>query len=167
LAPATWEFTLPGFPTYEPLNLPLPPLRSVDSVRYLDVNDSPTVLDESLYRVSMASEPGAIGILHTGQWPSWLSVVNAVIVRYEAGYDTLPGLIHAALLTLIDDFYNQRDIKADMTLTTLLNAASFGDDFGMYGVRPPCIPLFSAWEELAAAENDDELIAEDDADIVV
>jgi hypothetical protein len=94
-------------------------------------------------------------------------VVNAVIVRYEAGYDTLPGLIHAALLTLIDDFYNQRDIKADMTLTTLLNAASFGDDFGMYGVRPPCIPLFSAWEELAAAENDDELIAEDDADIVV
>src|SRR5262245_36909533 len=53
----TWELSLDCFPRRE-IRIPLPPLQSVDSVKYDDVNGVEQTLSPSLYTVDTRSVPG-------------------------------------------------------------------------------------------------------------
>lgn len=70
------------------LRLPFPPLRSVTSVKYDDVNGVEQTLDPSLYMVFGGSSSQSGIILKSGaSWPALASRADAIRVRFVAGYD--------------------------------------------------------------------------------
>jgi len=81
----TWEYVLDGFPTGG-IVLPMPPLQSVTSIKYIDTDGTQQTLDALLYAVDTDSEPGLVVPAYGESWPSTRDEVNAVRVRFVAGY---------------------------------------------------------------------------------
>ena len=106
---ATWDWFLDGFcPSF---SVPLPPLQSVTSIKYLDTTGTEQTLASSTYRVDAVSEPGRIALDYGKSWPSTHPVINAVTVRFVAGYGAaaaVPEPIRQAILILIGELYEQR-----------------------------------------------------------
>ena len=103
---ATWDWMMDGF--CNTFMVPLPPLQSVTSIKYLDTAGAEQTLASSTYRVDAVSEPGRIALDYGQSWPSTYPVINAVTVRFVAGYTTVPEPIRWALLMLINELYEQR-----------------------------------------------------------
>jgi uncharacterized phiE125 gp8 family phage protein len=105
LVTQTWDLVLDAFPLpnarpeCEAANrkaailLPLPPLQSVTSVKYLDANGVQQTLDPTAYQVDTRSEPGELMPAYGTQWPTARSgAANAVTVRFVAGYGPPPAV---------------------------------------------------------------------------
>jgi uncharacterized phiE125 gp8 family phage protein len=109
----TWELTLDTFPPNE-LRLPKPPLIEVVSVTYDEADGDPIVLPASAYTVDDQSEPA--WILPDGTWPATFAGVNAVRIRFRAGYlnqasppaANVPDDIRHAVLLAIGDAFDHR-----------------------------------------------------------
>lgn len=86
LAPQTWEYVLDAFPD-GPFQIPLPPLLEVEAISYVDSEgDLQTLTEDEDYRVDEVSEPGWVSPVEG--WPSTLDTINAVTVRFRAGYES-------------------------------------------------------------------------------
>lgn len=111
----TWEITLDEFPTNE-IELKKPPLIEVVSVKYDDGNGDEMTLDPSGYVVDGISEPGWVVL--SGNWPTTFDSINAVRVRFRAGYldsgvspaeENVPLDIKQAIMLEVGTFYAQRE----------------------------------------------------------
>jgi uncharacterized phiE125 gp8 family phage protein len=120
LVTQTWELTIDTFPLHE-IKVPLPPLQSVSSIKYDDADGNEQTLTAATdYFVDTSSEPGWI-VPATGGWPtSIFAGINAVRVRFVAGYDpttdsppdlraNVPTAIKQGMLLLIGQFYEHRE----------------------------------------------------------
>ncbi len=110
LALATYEFFLDGFPAAE-IEVPRSPLVSVDSVNFVAPNGSEVTVSPSEYEVDTASPTGWI-VPHAGfSWPETMKRINAVRIRFVAGYapDDVPGSLKEAILQLAAWWYEQRE----------------------------------------------------------
>jgi uncharacterized phiE125 gp8 family phage protein len=67
------------------IRLPISPLHEVESVNYVDP-DTGTVLAVDQYEVDTISQPGWVMPVENG-WPGSMSTINAVRVRFVAGYE--------------------------------------------------------------------------------
>jgi uncharacterized phiE125 gp8 family phage protein len=107
----TFDLKLDGFPDL--IELPMPPVTAITSITYVDANGDTQTLSSSLYRTDLPSGPKAqrarIEPAYGQVWPSTRAVVNAVTVRFVAGYSTYPGSILAAMKLLIGHWYEQRE----------------------------------------------------------
>jgi uncharacterized phiE125 gp8 family phage protein len=81
----TWELVLDGFPSGG-IVLPLPPLQSVTSIKYIDTDGTQQTLSSSLYDLDSDTEPGMVAPAYGESWPSTRDEINAVRVRYVAGF---------------------------------------------------------------------------------
>lgn len=117
---ATWDWMLDALGGT--LYAPMPPLQSVTSIKYLDTTGVEQTLASSTYRVDAVSEPGRIALDYGQVWPSTYPVVNAVTVRFVAGYTTVPEPIRQAVLILVGELYEQRQDSASYQV----NAVPFG-----------------------------------------
>lgn len=107
------------------IDLPLPPLRSVRSVSYVDASGVTQILATNQY-TPMANRPrGLIVPTYDATWPDVRSQVEAITVRFVAGYTdftdtstspnatvTGPGIpddIRQALLLLVGHWYENRE----------------------------------------------------------
>jgi uncharacterized phiE125 gp8 family phage protein len=81
----TLEIVLDGFPSGG-IELYCPPIQSVASIKYIDTDGVEQTLDPLLYAVDDDSEPGLVVPAYGESWPSTRDQVNAVRVRYVAGY---------------------------------------------------------------------------------
>jgi len=113
LATQTIEAYLPAFPGEDRFELPLPPLQSVTSVKYKDsVGTETTMTVGTYYLVDNESNVGGIVLPYGHTWPNFTEYpVNAVKVRYTAGYNSLnplPKAIKQAMCLLIDYWYDNR-----------------------------------------------------------
>jgi uncharacterized phiE125 gp8 family phage protein len=123
LTPQTFDLFYDSFPIvcgYESkpgIKLPLRPVLSVDSVNYVDPDsETETVLATSEYAVDTTE--GDFGWIEPGEsgWPSTLSTLNAVRVRFTAGWPLVdspevyggPPSLKLAALLLLRDYYDQR-----------------------------------------------------------
>jgi uncharacterized phiE125 gp8 family phage protein len=86
IMPQTWELTLDAFP--EAFELTRTPVQSITSVKYFDENGALQVLSNTLYAVDTADDFGYAYVVpaYNGEWPATLGQINAVVVRYVAGY---------------------------------------------------------------------------------
>lgn len=125
----TWDLLLPGFPRAHVIELPLAPLQTVVSVTYYDASDSQQTLAVSEYQVvAPAGERCARGWIElkaTKSWPSTYDRLDAVRVRFTAGYGTtaaaVPTLLRQAMLLDIGALNEHREeLIADRGLSTLL-----------------------------------------------
>jgi uncharacterized phiE125 gp8 family phage protein len=107
----TWDYFLDGFAS-DCIELPLPPLISVTSVKYIDNNGATQTLATTEYEVDTAAEPGIVRLGFGKSWPGTRPKANAVIVRFVAGYagvNSLPGPIKSACLLVIGELYERRE----------------------------------------------------------
>ena len=129
-----WDLVLDEFPTSE-IKIPLPPLISIDSVRYDDTAGDEQTVSSLDYYVDNSSEPG--WIVPVTSWPSTIDAVNSVRIRFTAGYtpDTsvsppdqaanIPFNIKAGLLLLIGNLFENRE---ENVAGTIANKLPFGVD---------------------------------------
>jgi uncharacterized phiE125 gp8 family phage protein len=80
----TWRLTLDAFTPA--IKLPMPPLASVESVKFYDVDGVLQTLSPLDYIVDSASEPGYVVPAPGKQWPATQSRINAVEIQYVCGY---------------------------------------------------------------------------------
>lgn len=112
LVSQTWELSLDRFPRAE-IQLPFAPLQSVVSIKYYAPNGIEQTVSVGDYEVDAASEPGWV-IPGTSGWPSTLDAINAVRVRFIAGYGDaadVPAPIKAAVLLRVGDLYANREAQ--------------------------------------------------------
>lgn len=102
----TWELILDRFP--DDLRIPLPPLQSVQSITYVDEGGVEQTLPPDQYTVDNVNEPGWVVVGPNG-WPDTGDYINAVRVRFVAGYDPVPHAVKVAMLLLIGHWYENRE----------------------------------------------------------
>jgi len=110
----SWEIYLDEFPTGNPtyeVEMPLPPLSAVASVKYYDSDDQLQTLSSDEYHVDTKRKPGRL--VAVDDWPDTYDRPNAVTIAFTAGYgasgDTVPTPIKQAILLLIGEMYENRE----------------------------------------------------------
>lgn len=117
LVDQTWELVFDEFPDNE-IQIPKPPLIEVVSVKYDDTAGDEQTIDPGDYSVDNVSEPGWVLPQSSGSWPSTFDGINAVRIRFRAGYvdssspsGEVPGDIKAGLLLLLGSLYEHRETQ--------------------------------------------------------
>lgn len=118
LVEQTWELRLDGFPGCwgwlggEAIDLPLPPLRSVTSVTYLDSGGTTQTLPAEDYQVIGLGGDAAASIVPAfgKTWPSTRLQPESVAVRFVCGYASgqIPEPIIGAMHLLIGHWFENR-----------------------------------------------------------
>lgn len=118
----TWDLKLEDWPSGDELRIPLPPLQSVTSVKYLDQDGAESTMDSADYIVDTASEPGRIVLAWDATWPSSTTLypANPITVRFVAGYgdagSDVPQAIRQAMLLMIGEWYENRENAGEARL---------------------------------------------------
>ena len=95
------------------VELPLPPLQSVDSVTLYNVSDAATVLDESAWQADLPGGRVFLKDVHPG-----LRARNGAAIAFTAGYgdaDAVPPPIKTAILLTVAALYDHRGADAAPT----------------------------------------------------
>ena len=93
--------------------LPRPPLSSVTSITYLDVDGASQTLAATLYDVDTDTEPGLVTRGFNDTWPLTQDIHHAVTVTFVAGYGAattnVPEAIRGAIMLLVGHWYDNRN----------------------------------------------------------
>lgn len=104
------------------IDLPRPPILSVDAVRYFDFAGDVQVVDPSLYVVSLGT-PARIQPQYSTVWPIARPTIDAVQVDFTSGYgadgSAVPATIRQAMLLCISHWYNNREWVSDGSFATV------------------------------------------------
>jgi len=92
------------------IEIPVPPLLGITSVKYYDTSNALTTMSSSLYEVDGDGSiaPAVLPAVGTS-WPSTYARANAVIVEWTAGYATVPSCVIEWMLRIIADAYANRE----------------------------------------------------------
>lgn len=115
----TWDLYLDAFPTEndKEIKIPKPPLIQVVHVAYSDSTGNEQYVSANDYYVDSVSEPGWVVLQGGASWPSTLDAINAVRIRFRAGYVSanspdspdVPDDIKAALKLSLGSLYENRE----------------------------------------------------------
>ena len=103
--------------------LPRPPLQSIVSVKYLNIEAVLTTLDTAVYEADVSSDPGNLRLKYNQVWPEVLSHQDVVTVEFRAGYgepSQLPFDVKHGLRQLIAHMYFHRMPVITGTIATEL-----------------------------------------------
>ena len=123
----TWRLTLDRFPEGA-IVVPLPPLGSVASVKYVDGDFALQTLDPADYVVRPYETPGEIVPARGMTWPSALAEPDAVQVEFTCGYgapDAVPEAIRRAVLLLVGTLYANRETVAPVAMQEVPQTATW------------------------------------------
>ena len=123
----TWTLSLDGFPACRHIDLMLPPVQSVTSVQYYDLDGTQQTLNASKYQVDTASEPGRI-ILAPSETAFPLTQTyrqgDTVEVVFVTGYgdaaSDVPADIKAAIYLYLGNLWEHRESVVLGTIATKL-----------------------------------------------
>ena len=111
----TWVWKLDAFPNNgDPFRVPYPPLSSVTSITYLDVDGDSQTLETSVHEVDIATQPGRIALKWDQVWPIVRSgnVIDVVTMTFVAGYgdaSDVPDEIKHAIKIVTAHLYVNRE----------------------------------------------------------
>lgn len=97
------------------IDLPLPPFQSVASVTYVDTAGATQTLAADQYQAvstNWRSREGVIVPAYSVIWPEVRNQMNAITVRFTAGYggvNAIPHAMRAALMLLVGHMYEHRE----------------------------------------------------------
>lgn len=113
LVPARYRLTLDGFS--DALELRMPPIIGVESVRYIDPAGQWQEIDPADYLVDTVSEPGYVVPAPGRCWPATQDRINAVEVVYTAGYagSNIPAPVQQWILLAVGDMYQNPTRSAE------------------------------------------------------
>ena len=132
----TYELALDEFPEDE-IELPYPPAVSIALVSYVDTaGEEQTIAAENYVLDNSQFVEAWLKPASTTSWPATSSVMNAVRIRYRAGYqvpepdssaedaEALPYAIRAAMLLMVGHLYANREAVSDKSMTAVPFAVS-------------------------------------------
>ena len=119
----TWDLFLDQFPPDdEVINVPRPRLQSVTSLKYTDTDGVQQTWAASNYIGDTNKEPGRIALAFDKSWPDTRDIINAVEIRFVAGYGTdrtdVPEEIRSAMKMLVEHWYDNRGPVVLGTIST-------------------------------------------------
>ena len=116
LCTQTWDCHYDVFPDDGLLYLPLAPVQSVTSVKYVDPDGVQQTFSSANYALGADLDWSPRVILGWDKsWPSVRAVPEAVTVRVVAGYASVPRPICQALLLLIGHWHEHREAVMEGT----------------------------------------------------
>lgn len=102
LIETTWQGTLDAFPRGGGhVQLLMPRILSIDSVKYLALDGVLTTLDPAAYELDPTTEPGLLLPAHGTIWPATRVRPGAVQIQYKAGYGTTAAAVPAPIVQWI------------------------------------------------------------------
>jgi uncharacterized phiE125 gp8 family phage protein len=120
----TRELLLDAFPACA-IELRDGPVTTVESVKYIDANGVNQELGDM--QLDLFSDPARILPGWGSSWPGTRDALNAVVVRYTAGYGAaadVPDDIKSAILLVVADLYEHREDSIDgVPVTEVPNSA--------------------------------------------
>ena len=135
LMPARYLLALPAFKPS--IDLHMPPVMSVDSVKYIDVDGVQQTLASTAYQVDTVTEPARLVPLPGQAWPSTQPAhIQAVGIQYTAGYDrgNIPLPIKQWILLALGDMYQNRGRSADRPVVPQGFADSLLDTYRVWSL---------------------------------
>lgn len=113
LCTQTWELVLDDWPNEDYIELPMPPLQSVTSVKYKDTAGTETTWASTNYIVDPDSFVGRLALAYGITWPSGeLYPAGGIRIRFVCGYgvaSAVPQAVKQAMLLLIGHWYENRE----------------------------------------------------------
>lgn len=132
----TLEGYLAAFPASGVIRLPVPPLASVTSVKYLDEDISEQTFSAESYHVEPQATEAKIRLADGASWPFTATHPRAVRIRWIAGHDDVadvpPALKHAIKL-LVSHWYYNREATGDARQALPLAYKALTDPFATHG----------------------------------
>jgi len=110
----TWQMFSDAFPSSgKEIRIPLPPLASIVSITYIDIDGETQTLAASKYTVDANSEPARVKEAYNETWPATREIMNAVTVEFTCGYGAdetdVPEPVRRAMFFLIGHWYENRE----------------------------------------------------------
>lgn len=109
-----WELTLDAFPLAA-IEVPRPPLQTVQRLRYIDPEGAEQILAEGAYSVHTSALIGLIAPAPATRWPATRDQLEAVTIEFTAGYgdaSDVPAGLKAWMLLAIGTLYERRESLA-------------------------------------------------------
>ena len=120
LCTQTWELVLDSWPSESYIEIPLPPLQSVTSIKYKDTAGVESTWADTNYIVDIDSFLGRLVWGYGVTWPTvTLYPAGGIRIRFVAGYGlaaAVPGMTKAAILLLIGHLYENREAGQEKAL---------------------------------------------------
>ena len=129
-----WRLTADGFPTpcpprwYPALQLPYPPLVSVESIQYVDPDGVTQTMLPAEYSVRTGETPGEIVPAYGKWWPTPRDQLDAVAVEFICGYGDpadVPEAIRRAVVLLVGTLYANRETVAPTAMQPIPHTAEW------------------------------------------
>jgi uncharacterized phiE125 gp8 family phage protein len=125
----TFDYYLDCYPTERAIRLPRAPLVSVASIKSytdLDATDTGgTAMSSSQYYLDVASMPGRVVPFGVYTFPAATRVVNAIIIRFVAGYSSqttgVPEQAKTTLLKMVARAYEFRGDQSQAEIDALMD----------------------------------------------
>lgn len=112
IAVQQWKLSLDAFT--DAIELLRGPVKSVESVQYVDVDGITQTVDDDDYAVDLSNDRRWWVVRNSATaWPSTMNAINVVAITYTAGYDEAPDDIRHAILLLIGHWYSAREAAAE------------------------------------------------------
>lgn len=100
-------------PSRTHLLMPVAPVQSVTSIKYLDADAIEQTLATTVYEERFDDLEAAVVLKHGQKWPSIRSG-SRIELTVEAGYEVIPPTVKQAMLMFITDSYeNRKPAKVD------------------------------------------------------
>lgn len=108
LAAQTIEMALQCFPRCgQTIELDMPPVASVESIKYTDTERAEQTMTSSGYSLSQYGESRNVSPAYGTDWPDTQDAPDAVRIRYVTGYTTAPKAVVSAMLLHIQLQYEK------------------------------------------------------------
>lgn len=127
----TWDLVLDAFPDADYIEIPHPPLQSIESVKYRDATGTLQTWDASNYVVEAPAGPrcrrGKLTLAFGVSWPSTYGQAGDVTIQFICGYgdaDNVPALLKAAMLLDVATLYEHRENIVTGTIVAELPATA-------------------------------------------
>jgi uncharacterized phiE125 gp8 family phage protein len=133
----SWEYRVHAFPQCGVIELPLPPLQSVASVKYIDAGGNELTLAADQYVVDAATYHGQVRRAYDIVWPVARLEAYAVRITFVAGFGdaaAVPQPIKNAILMMIGHLYEHRETVAPGAMVEVPLAARWL--LGPYRLEP-------------------------------
>lgn len=124
LARKTYEIALDEFPSAE-IELPMSPVTEIVSVTYVDAAQDLQTMASPTYVLDDYQRPAWLLPASGTSWPAAGSFINAIKVRYIAGYsddsdgEPLPFALRAAILLVLGHLYLNREETTEKAMASL------------------------------------------------
>lgn len=116
IASETWEIADYGFDGL--VKLPKSPVVSLTSVRYY-VDDTLTTATLADFRLYQDDDFTFVGPIESATWPMAQTRPDGTVIRFTAGYSTLPTTLRHAVLLTIGHLFANREAVTDGAMAEL------------------------------------------------